>query len=192
MEEMTPDTAIKDGSARPADRALAERLLAGDEAAQEELYRSLRPRLKATAAYFLGWQDPDIEDMVQMSFQAAFEKLADYDPSRASLYTWTNQICVYLCFKRVRRRKRTVLALAGELEAMAGPSPAAEEDPQLASVRKAVATLGERCRDLVQKRFYENGSYADLARHLKVPMGTVASRLARCLESLRDRFPKEA
>ena len=125
---------------------------------------------------------------MQQAFMAAFERLDDYDPGRASLYTWMNQICVYLCFKRVRRRKRLVHALAGELELLAPSVAPVEHDGRLAAVREAVEALDEPCRSLVQGRVYQDQSYAALADRMKLPMGTVASRLARCLRALRGRL----
>jgi len=191
MEEKRTLTAINGEMQRPADRALIERLRSGDGEAEEELYGILAPRLKATAAYFLGWQDPDVEDVVQQTFMAAFERLDGYDPDRGGIYTWANQICVYFCFKRVRRRKRLVHVLAQDLENLAGSAPTPAEDGRPAALREAVAALDEPCRSLVARRIYGGESYAVLARDTKAPMGTVASRLARCLRTLRKSLTTE-
>jgi len=46
--------------------------------------------------------------------------------------------------------------------------------------------LGEACRRLLQLRDQEGLSYADVGRRLKVPIGTVMSRLARARTQLRE------
>ena len=45
--------------------------------------------------------------------------------------------------------------------------------------------LGEPCRSLLDLRDGQEKSYAQIADALKVPMGTVMSRLARCKEALK-------
>jgi RNA polymerase sigma-70 factor (ECF subfamily) len=179
---------------RTVDRALAERLRHGSESAQEELHRRMAPRLRATATYFLGWADQDIDDVVQQTFLTAFEKMDQYDPARAGLYTWMNHLCVFLCFKRVRARKRLVLTLAEDLHSIPAvrPDPAdAEQAERLEALRVQMEKLEEPCRSLVRDRVQQGRSYAALAEALAVPMGTVASRLARCLQTLRTRMLAE-
>jgi len=185
--------AMNGGGSHAEDRKLAARIVAGDEAAEDELHNLLVQRLRATATVFLGWQDPDIEDIVQMTFIAAFAQMAGYDADRASLYTWMNRICVHNCFRRIRTRKRVVLSLQEELVAHAGPdrAEAGEEEERLSALRRQMQQMPEPCRGLVQQRIVQDRSYIALAAAFRIPIGTVASRLARCLKTLRDRMHEE-
>jgi DNA-directed RNA polymerase specialized sigma24 family protein len=46
--------------------------------------------------------------------------------------------------------------------------------------------MGDPCKRLLELRMKEDASYIDMARKLKVPMGTIMSRLARCTAALKE------
>lgn len=176
------------------DPSLAAAVLDGDEAAQHEFYARFQERLHRTCVHFLGWQDPECEDLVQETFVLAFAGLRRYDPSRP-LYPWLNKICVNLCFKRLKGRQRQVLAGDEALEAAAHAVAAqrhrdaeakALKAEALELLRRAFARLSEGCRRIVGLRDYEGKSYVEIARTLKLAPGTVFSRLYRCREALRS------
>jgi RNA polymerase sigma factor (sigma-70 family) len=56
------------------------------------------------------------------------------------------------------------------------------------SVHAALATLPGDCRDVLDRFFACDESYAAIAEALDVPPGTVASRISRCLTKLRAKF----
>ncbi|HJT24506.1 MAG TPA: sigma factor-like helix-turn-helix DNA-binding protein, partial [bacterium] len=47
-------------------------------------------------------------------------------------------------------------------------------------------TMGDPCQSLLDLREKQQKSYAQIADALKVPIGTVMSRLARCKEALKQ------
>jgi RNA polymerase sigma factor (sigma-70 family) len=53
-------------------------------------------------------------------------------------------------------------------------------------VRSALEKMGSPCRQILELRSRSGASYVEIARTLKVPMGTVMSRLARCTADLRE------
>jgi RNA polymerase sigma-70 factor (ECF subfamily) len=53
------------------------------------------------------------------------------------------------------------------------------------SVRQAMHALSDDCREILDRFFAEDQTYADIARDLEMPMGTIASRISRCLSKLR-------
>ncbi len=176
------------------DRELVQRLLAKDEEAYRYFYRTYRERLYVACVHLLGYEDPDAEDLTQEVFLAALERLPQFE-FRSTLYHWLNRICMYLCFERVRKRRRMVSSLQEELEALAQPIAFRHKDPeqeenertkmlQLMASQKQL--LGEPCRNLMEMRGERKMSYAQVADLLKVPIGTVMSRLARCREALKN------
>jgi RNA polymerase sigma-70 factor (ECF subfamily) len=173
-------------------------VLKGDEAAQEELSRRFRQRLYATAVHFLGYQDPEAEDVLQDTLLAAFKELKGFE-FRSGLYTWLNHICVNLCYARLRQRRKAVaqpgemLELLSSSQALQRHTQAGEDQEQelrLSALRQELAAMKEGCRGIITLRDVEGRSYADIAQSLKVPVGTVMSRLARCRQALGERVRK--
>ena len=59
-----------------------------------------------------------------------------------------------------------------------------------ALVQSALASMGAPCREIITLKYYENRSYEEIVSHLKLPMGTVASRLKRCLLELQKKLAR--
>lgn len=179
---------------------MLEALKRADPAAREELYRQNSQRLYATACYFLGAGDSEAEDMVHETFAAAFKSIEGFE-GRSSLYTWLNHICVNLCFSRIRERKRLCAAEAFELERLARPgamTAAAAADEQAlkkemsGKIAAWMSRLKQACREVLHLRYQEGLSLNEIRERLKQPLGTVAARLARCIESLKKFAEKDA
>ena len=155
------------------------------EAHQDGLYR--------TAVYFLGWQDSDAEDLVQETLVKGLLKLPGFE-GRSKLSTWLNQICVHLCYERLRQRQRLAVGASKDiLETLsaqaAGDQPdvlhALLDQERLALLRRGLAGMGQPCREILERRDIQGQPYIEAARALKLPMGTFTSRLLRCREQLR-------
>jgi RNA polymerase sigma-70 factor (ECF subfamily) len=178
---------------------MAAAILAGDEAAKEKLYRQCYRKLYVTAAHFLGASDPEIEDAVQDTFIKGFDALAEFR-FQASLATWLNHICVNLCYDRLRKRKRLLLAQSQDLEQAAQGlarrshqilSQQEEARAQAQVIHRHLAGLGEPCRSILERRELQGQAYAAIAKAMRMPIGTVMSRLSRCREALRESLLKE-
>ena len=176
------------------DRELVRRLLAQDEEAYRYFYGAYRERIYRICVVLLGYQDPDAEDVTQEVFLGALKQMPKFE-FRSTLYYWLHRICTYLCYERIRKRKRQVASLNEELDAVAGPMALSrqvaeaqdvKERQMLELIESQRQMLGEPCRNLIHLRTKENKTYGELAEILKVPIGTVNSRLARCLEALRN------
>jgi RNA polymerase sigma-70 factor (ECF subfamily) len=172
-----------------------EQALKGDEQAWQALYLRYRQRLYATAVHFLGYQDPEAEDVTQEAFAAAYSKLGSFE-SRSSFYTWINHICVFLCFQRLRQRRKAVMVESEDIEMLAQGQAHQQmqdqaqdgvRDQRLEIIRREMQQMGQGCRQILTLRDVEGVSYTVIAEQLKVPLGTVMSRLARCRQNLRER-----
>ena len=87
------------------DRAVARRILAGDEKAFQELFDRFFPRLYRFALARLNGDRHTAEDIVQQTFCNAIERLDAYR-GEAALYTWFCQICRNALADHYRRRGR--------------------------------------------------------------------------------------
>lgn len=173
------------------ERDLVGRVLAKAHGAGDEFVLRYRQRIYAVSVALLGWQDPEAEDVVQETFSAALLGLKGFE-FRSSIYTWLNQICVRQCYRRIRTRSQLALGTENDLAVILGQT-AHDESGALGELQaerknwlmKAVASLDQGCRSLVTLRDLEGLSYADVARKIKAPLGTVMSRLSRCREKLK-------
>jgi RNA polymerase sigma-70 factor (ECF subfamily) len=171
----------------------------GSQAAFENLYLQHHQRIYTAAVYFLGWNDSDAEDILQETFTNAWENIKKYRGD-ASFYTWTNQICMHLCFRRIRERQRRADQELAELEHVTTEIwkhqhqdrvDAQEQELRVMLLRKAVDRLEEPCKSLVSRRDLDGMPYAGLSEKFQIPLGTVMSRLARCRKILAKMLLKE-
>lgn len=122
----------------------------------------------------------DCLDAMQDTVLAAWRGLAGL---REPQYfkTWLTRILINQC-KRTLRRRRLVAPLSNAMsETLSAPAP----DEQAQALRAAVDALPERLRPVIVLYYYEDFAVEDIARALRVPRGTVKSRLSRGRDILR-------
>lgn len=181
------------------DQDLVRKILEGDPSAQELLVKLYREPLRLTCFHILGSEDAEVDDVLQETFAKAFQKLGDFE-FRSSLKRWLERICVHLCYRRWRKRKRFVVLAQEELEGLfIARSMSHEKDKnleleqtrKLEILERGKAGLGQPCRQLIGLRDEQGKAYGDIAEILRVPMGTVMSRLARCRQTLKELVQRE-
>lgn len=135
---------------------------------EQTLYRVAMSMLK---------NEKDCEDAVQSAILAAYEKL---DTLRNDKYckTWLVRILINECNRQLRRRGR--VADIQEYQAISASS--AEE----VEVRLAVERLPMKIRQVVVLYYIEDFSVKEIKDILKIPEGTVKSRLSKGRELLKD------
>jgi RNA polymerase sigma factor (sigma-70 family) len=145
----------------------------------------------------MGLSDADAEEVFQATWLALFEQIALIRQPGALgswIITTAQRQCWRVQRRAQRRREQTGLeSQAAELPA-GGPAPAelAERLERQALVRDALAELRPRCRDLLVRLFLEAGerggseasSYAEIARELRMPVGSIGPTRGRCLQEL--------
>lgn len=175
------------------DRELVQRLLAKDEIAQQYFFNTYWKKVYKACVYVLGYKDPEAEDVAQEALLVALRKLPEFE-FRSSLHHWLFRICTFLCYERIRLRKKRLAHLQENIDdlpysAHADHDRRKEEDAETKRMIEVVAQqrelMGDPCRNLLRLRDEESQSYAAIAETLKVPIGTVMSRLARCKETLK-------
>ena len=191
---------IIEGEPEPAlfqDRALCEAARSGDEDALEKLLLAHYDRVHALCRRML-CDEADAEDATQETLLLAVRSLSRFD-GRSSFGTWIYRIATNACIDELRRRRRRPLvgldhARSGDTEGVAnhgalGPRPA--EDPADSAARRldvdsALSSLPVEFRVSVVLRDLCGLSYEEIASALRVPVGTVRSRIARGRAALAD------
>lgn len=135
------------------------------------------------------------EDLAQEAFLRVFRHRKDYrNDSRFSVYLY--RIAVNVCYDELRRLKRrgeTRLdddpdACCTGVGPVAAPGPTSADDAvdreQADLVRQAVLSLPQHYQDVVVLRHYEGLKFREVADVLRIPDGTVKSRMAKALSRL--------
>ncbi len=174
------------------ERELVQKILQGDDQAKTRFYVTHRERLYKDCVYLLGYQDHEAEDIVQEAFITAFRKLPEFE-FRSSLGTWLTQIGIYLCYNRYRRRVKLVAQDHSALESFLNEAARKNDNSGLEDQKKArlrliekcLEKIGKECGQVIRLRDLEGRAYVDIGKMLKIPLGTVMSRLSRCKKALK-------
>ncbi len=172
------------GSA-PDDSALCLALARGDREALAALYDRHAPLLLALGLRILGSRSA-AEDVLHDTFVEAWHHARDFDPARGTARAWLSTRMRSRCLDRraaAARQAQGDRRLAQEADA---PSPGQPEGLDGQRLRGRIAELPEELGQVVELAYFEGLSCTGIADHLGIPTGTVKSRLARALASLRQ------
>jgi RNA polymerase sigma-70 factor (ECF subfamily) len=181
------------------DRALARRILGGDEAAFRGLFDSFFPRLYRFALARLDGDHEAARDVVQQTFCKAIERLDSYR-GEAALYTWFCQVCrnALIDYQRAMNRElRTVVLLEDQpnvraiLEAFVAP---VAEQPDLRAwqqdvrrlVQATVDALPDHYSEILELKYIDGLSVQDIAEQLNVGTKAAESLLMRARHAFRE------
>lgn len=160
------------------ERQWVNRCRLGDETALACLVAKHRGRLVRTATNLLRDRH-EAEDVAQEAFLKAFRELAKLRDDRAfSGYLY--RICVRLCMDRLRLKKAELVEFDS-----AQPHEGGHVENRVV-IEKLLAQLPADLRATLVLREIEQLSYEEVAEVMRVPIGTVRSRL----HSARERFRK--
>ena len=173
---------------------LVRRCIAGDAAAWEELVQRYHRRIYNLCYRFAGSAD-DAEDLTQDVFIKMYRTLSSYDIERGAFVTWVTTITRNLLVDHFRKTKQdratdSLDAGLGEEEDSAtlgdriqDTAPSADDRIQRREtqemVQKAIQKLSPELREAVILRDLQDMDYKEIAVALKVPEGTVKSRINR-------------
>jgi RNA polymerase sigma-70 factor (ECF subfamily) len=161
---------------------------AGDDDAFKEIVRRHEPTVARTVIGMLG-DCPEAEDVGQETFIRFYRALPGFRGD-AKVSTYLTRIAINLSLNELKRRKRTAGRISAkpveEYSDIVDPKQDASAELERGRVRRAVARLDEKSRSVVVLRLIDGYSTAETAEILKIPVGTVLSRLARAQMKLRD------
>ncbi len=151
---------------------------------KEEFSRRLTAMLDVL--YRIAWsqlpQQADREDAVQETIRRAWEKRDQLRDERY-MQTWVIRIMLNVCHTHQKRSGRMIPVEKLPEKGLVHPA----ETPLL----DALMSMDEKFRMPLQLRYVEEYSVAEVAWMLRLPQGTVKSRLARGREKLRAVLEEE-
>jgi RNA polymerase sigma-70 factor, ECF subfamily len=173
---------------------LVRRCIAGDAVAWEEIVQRYNRRIYNICYRFAGSAD-DAQDLTQEVFIKMYRTLKTYDVERGAFMTWVTTITRNLLVDHFRKTKqdRMTDSLDGSSSENEDAMPLSERIPDQAPtpdtraqsqqvgevVQRALTKLSPDLREAVILRDLHDMDYRDIATVLKVPEGTVKSRINR-------------
>jgi RNA polymerase sigma-70 factor (ECF subfamily) len=174
--------------------ALVRRCVAGDTEAWEEIVRQFNRRIYNVCYRFTGSAD-SAEDLAQEVFIKMYRTLDSYSPEKGAFSTWIMTMTRNLLvdhFRKSRQDRVTDSMDAGVTEdedavplsdRIQDAAPSAQERMERREtqemVQKAIQKLSPELREAVILRDLQDMDYKEIALALKVPEGTVKSRINR-------------
>jgi RNA polymerase sigma-70 factor (ECF subfamily) len=149
----------------------------GDRAAMEILLDRHYDRLYAVC-YRIAGNEADASDACQEALLAIVKGLDRFD-GRASFKTWSYRVASNATLDELRRRQRRPVP-GSQLPDVAGSHPGFDQQvSDRVTLDEALPQLAEEFRVPVVLRDVAGLDYAEIARVLDIPPGTVRSRIAR-------------
>ena len=176
------------------ERALVQRIVAGDRDAYAELVRAHHARIIRLCASLLA--DPGLaEDAAQDTFLKAYQSLASFR-GQSAFSTWLYRIAANRCLDLLRRRQRerteswdALVEEAGEQlhELLVAPPDPKTTTANVDLVQRALAHLTPEYRLMLTLREIEGLSYQELATTLHCSLDAVKAKLRRARQDLLER-----
>jgi RNA polymerase sigma factor (sigma-70 family) len=188
---------MKEGKAKLkklSDIELVKQALNGNDSAYTELMNRYKKKVEIIVSQLVK-KEFDVEDLVQEIFTKAFTSLSTFK-SEFSFSTWLYKIATNHCIDHIRKRKISTYSLDEELEleedTVHREIPDWSKTPDYELLRKekneiihqAINSLPEHYRKVIILRHFEDKSYEEIAKELKLPIGTVKVHLFRARELL--------
>jgi RNA polymerase sigma-70 factor (ECF subfamily) len=174
------------------DADLARRCRQGDAAAWRMLIRRCAPLVYRVALQVL--RNPaDAEDASQEVFLRIHRSFDTFDATRP-LAPWVSRITYNTCLQRLRSAASRHVATAPEAferdpdSRQVGPETLAARQEAGALLQEALDCLSAQDRALLDLRYREGLSDAELAEATGMPVNTVKTRLFRARKALRRRL----
>jgi RNA polymerase sigma-70 factor, ECF subfamily len=173
---------------------LVRRCIAGDAVAWEEIVQRYHRRIYNICYRFAGSAD-DAQDLTQEVFIRMYRTLNSYDVGRGAFMTWVTTLTRNLLVDHFRKTKHDRLTDSLDASASSDPDavplgdripdegPAPDTGVQSRETRdvvhQALQKLSPELREAVILRDLQDMDYREIATVLKVPEGTVKSRINR-------------
>ena len=171
------------------DRDLIRACRAGDGRAWERLLNKYE-RLVFSISLNYGLTTDDAADVTQITFTILLQNL-DTLPDDIRLSPWLATVARRHTWRLLAQNRREAVNpdedLAGN-KALGGIVDDRERQELAEWLYQGLSLLDERCRQLLLALYFdaEQPSYAEVADHMKMPIGSIGPTRARCLEQMRQ------
>lgn len=183
------------------DLDLVQAAIKGDQLAYADLMTKYRESIYFMMLKMVKNSD-DADDLTIEAFGKAFNRLEQYSPSYA-FSTWLFKIASNNCIDFIRKKRIKVTSMDSGIKTSDGetmyidaksygkdPEETVMHNQKVKHMRELVSRLKPRYRVLVEKRYFEELSYEEIATELDLPLGTVKAQLFRARDFLANMMEK--
>ena len=158
-----------------------------DKLAFNNIFRYFAPRLKSFLVK-AGSTDTQAEEVIQEVMIAVWTKSSTYNSDKSSVSTWIYTIARNKRIDKIRKEKRHYLSESDE--GLEIPVDSTQEKEIFAtqvssSLKRYMSNLPEEQSKLLKLSYFYNKTHADISEELKIPLGTVKSRIRLALTKMR-------
>ena len=158
-----------------------------DKLAFNSIFKYFAPRLKSFLVK-AGSTDSQAEEVIQEVMIAVWTKSSTYDSNKSSVSTWIYTIARNKRIDKIRKEKRHYLSESDE--GLEIPIDSTQEKEIFTaqvsnSLKKYMSNLPEEQSKLLKLSYFYNKTHADISAELKIPLGTVKSRIRLALTKMR-------
>jgi RNA polymerase sigma-70 factor (ECF subfamily) len=184
---------------RREDYDLVNQALAGDQAAYARLRNKYWRAINTMLSRMIR-NKSDAEDLTQEAFIKAFNSLGSFNTDYA-FSTWLYKIASNNCIDYLRKRRLKTVSIDAPMQTHDGEVQMELPDPnavrpdvpitageRTAVLQEAIKNLPEKYRIVIELRHTHEMEYADIARQLNLPLGTVKAHLFRARALLLKRL----
>jgi RNA polymerase sigma-70 factor, ECF subfamily len=175
---------------QPTDGQLIVRIAGGDRRAFDELHGRYARAVLGLALRRLGDRGR-AEDATQDAFVAIWRSARTYDPTRGRGAPWLYAVARNAITDGLRRTPEP----AAELEDGPGNAPDPSEEAEASwtawRVHRALETLPDHERPVIELAYWGGLSQSEVAERLDIPLGTVKTRTRSALSRLADELEEE-
>ncbi len=177
-----------------SDAELVNLALKGEELAYTELMNRYKKKVKIIVIKIVK-QRTEIDDLVQEIFTKAFTSISTFK-SQFSFSTWLYKIATNHCIDFIRKKKLSTYSIDENYELEEDsiqreipdwsklPDYELIEKQRNEIIHQAINSLPENYRKVIIMRHFEEKSYEEIAKELKIPIGTVKVQIFRARELL--------
>ena len=171
-----------------SDAELVARCRRGDPEAWRLLVERFSRYVYAIAVQAYRLSEPDAEDVFQEVFSRVYERL-DQLRSDSAIRPWIGQLTRRICVDKLR--ERSAVELPDDEVELAEADEKLDRVEQAWLVHELLGGLSDACQEILDRFFARDQSYRTIGEALELPSGTIASRISRCLATLRRRWEDE-
>ncbi|MBP9095891.1 MAG: sigma-70 family RNA polymerase sigma factor [Ignavibacteria bacterium] len=176
------------------DNILINKALAGDQTAYEKLMKKYY-QLIYNLIFRMISRKEDVEDLTQEAFIKAFNSLHNFDRQFA-FSTWLFKIATNNAIDYLRKKKLNTFSIDREIESEESdfkfeipdnenkPDRIIIEDERKKILDEAIESLPPKYKEVILLRHKMDKEYEEIAKELKLPLGTVKAHIFRGRELL--------